>query len=252
MIKGLYSAASAMLANLYRQGLLAHNVSNVDTPGFKQVLTALDDFKQSEVIFPTDTNLSDSPLQWIGNLGLGVETAPDITDFEQGGLRHTGQSLDFAIEGAGFFRIQTPDGERYTRDGRFVRDIENNLVTIEGYQVLDDGGQPINLPDGDIVVSPDGTIMVNGQTIAKLGLASFENPVQELTRDLPNLFAAEGGPTSDVYGSVSQGYLEMSNANTAQLMTQMVSVTRAYEAAQKMVQTQDELLGKTISTLGSV
>ncbi|MGB9521474.1 MAG: flagellar hook-basal body protein [Anaerolineales bacterium] len=252
MIKGLYSAASAMLANLYRQGLLAHNVSNIDTPGFKQVLTSLDDFKQTAVISPTDTSLSDSPLSWVGILGLGVENSPDITDFEQGGLRHTGQSLDFAIEGPGFFRVQTPDGERYTRDGRFVRDLDNNLVTIDGYQVLDDGGQPINLPDGDIAVSPDGSITVNGQTVAKIGLAAFENPTQELTRDLPNLFMAEGGPTSDVYGSISQGYLEMSNANPAQLMTQMVSVTRAYEAAQKMVQTQDELLGKAISTLGSV
>ncbi len=252
MIKGLYSAASAMLANLYRQGLLAHNVANVDTPGFKQALTNLNDFKESQVIYPTDANLNNSPLQWIGNLGLGVQTTPDITDFQQGGLRHTGQALDFAIEGEGFFRIQTPDGERYTRDGRFVRDLENNLVTIDGYQVLDDGGQPINLPDGDVAVSPDGTIMVNGQTVAKIGLASFENPAQELIRDLPNLFAAEGGPTSDIYGSIAQGYLEMSNANPAQIMTQMVSVTRAYEAAQKMVQTQDELLGKTISTLGSV
>ena len=252
MIKGLYSAASAMLANLYRQGLLAHNVSNVDTPGFKQVLTSLDDFKQSQVIYPTDTDLSDSSLGWIGNLGLGVETAPDITDFEQGGLRHTGESLDFAVEGGGFFRVQTPDGERYTRDGRFTRDLDNNLVTIDGYQVLDDGGQPINLPDGDISVSSDGSIFVNGETAAKIGLAAFENPLLELTRDLPNLFAAEGGSTSDVAGTIAQGYIEMSNANPTQLMTQMVSVTRAYEAAQKMVQTQDELLGKTISTLGSV
>ncbi|MFZ5808661.1 MAG: flagellar hook-basal body protein [Chloroflexota bacterium] len=251
MIKGLYSAASAMLANLFRQGLLAHNVSNVDTPGFKQVMTTLEEFKQSAVIYPPGPTAGNPALSYIGNLGLGVDTVPEITDYEQGGLRHTGHIYDFAIQGNGFFRVQTPNGERYTRDGRFYRDVDGNLVTLDGYQVLDDGGQPINLPDGELAVSPDGSMTVNGQSMGSLGIASFENPAAELTRDLPNCFAAEAGPTSEERGTVAQGYLEMSNANPAQLMTQMVAVTRAYEAAQKMVQTQDELLGKAINSLGS-
>ncbi len=251
MIKGLYAAASAMLANLYRQGLLAHNIANVDTPGFKQVLTSLDEFKETAMIYPPGPTAGWANLSWIGNFGLGVQTASEITDFLQGGLRHTGHAFDFAIQGAGFFRVQTPDGERYTRDGRFYRDVDGNLVTVDGYQVLDEGGQPINLPEGELSISPAGVIMVNGQTIARLGLAAFEDPSVELTRDGSNYFAAEGGPTSDAVGTVVQGYLEMSNANPAQLMTQMIAVARAYEAAQKMVQTQDELLGKAISSLGT-
>jgi len=251
MIKGLYSAASAMLANLYRQGLLAHNIANVDTPGFKQVLTSLEDFKETVMIYPPGPTAGLANLRWIGNFGLGVQNSTEVTDFLQGGLRHTGHNFDFAIQGAGFFRIQTPDGERYTRDGRFYRDIDGNLVTVDGYQVLDEGGQPINLPEGELSVSPEGVILVNGQTVATLGLAAFEDPTAELTRDGSNYFAAEGGPTSDAVGSVAQGYLEMSNANPAQLMTQMIAVARAYEAAQKMVQTQDELLGKAINSLGT-
>jgi flagellar basal body rod protein FlgG len=250
MIKGLYSAASAMIANLTRQGILAHNVANLDTPGFKEILVSMDDWAQVPVIYPPgSTDLGD--LSWIGDLGLGVETSPEVTDYNQGGLQKTDQPYDFSIQGPGFFRIQTPDGERYTRDGRFERDIDGNLVTIDGYQVVDDAGQPINLPEGVTAVSLDGSIMVNGQSIAKIGLAAFENPDTELKRDLPNMFIAEGGATSDFTGTIQQGYLEMSNTNPSQLMTQMVAVARAYEAAQKMVQTQDELLGKTISQLGT-
>jgi flagellar basal-body rod protein FlgF len=250
MIKGLYSAASAMIANLTRQGILAHNVSNMDTPGFKEILVSMDDWSQVPVLYPPgSTSLGDMSL--IGNLGLGVETSQEITDFNQGGLQQTNQPFDFSIQGSGFFRVQTPDGERYTRDGRFTRDVDGNLVTVDGYQVMDDTGQAINLPEGDLEVSPDGTLAVNSQNIAKLGLAAFEDPSTELKRDLPNLFIAEGGATSENTGTVQQGFLEMSNTNPSQLMTQMVAVARAYEAAQKMVQTQDELLGTAISRLGN-
>jgi flagellar basal body rod protein FlgG len=261
MIKGLYSAASAMLANLSRHGTLSHNVSNLDTPGFKQVLVSLDDFIETSVVDPPgptagarslrQTSLRQTSLRRIGDLGLGVESTPEMVDFSPGGLRFTGQPLDLALQGPGFFRIQTPNGERYTRDGRFVRDVEGSLVTVDGYPVLDDGGQPIELPAGDLFISGDGALMVNGTEAARLGLAAFDNPESELERDLPNTFSAAGAPTGEELGSVHQGYLEMSNANPAQLMTQMVAVSRAYEASQQMVQTQDELLGKTINSLGS-
>ncbi len=252
MIKGLYSAASAMLANLARQGALAHNIANLNTPGFKQVLTPLQDFIQTAEITPFGPTATAQPLRWIGNLGLGVEALPEETDYSDGALQETGQPYDLAIHGPGFFRIQTPNGERYTRDGRFDRDAAGNLVTLDGYPVLDTGGQPINLPEGDLSVALDGTLMVNGQAAGQLGLASFADPAAELTRDLPNLFAAAGAPTGQEIGLVQQGVLEMANANPANLMTQMVAVTRAYEAAQTMVKTQDELLGKTISSLGGV
>ena len=93
-------------------------------------------------------------------------------------------------------------------------------------------------------------MLVNGEEVAQIGIAVFEDPATELTRDLPNTFAAAGEPTGEEEASVIQGYLEMSNVDPASLMTQMVSVARAYEAAQQMVQSEDELLGKTIATLG--
>jgi flagellar hook-basal body protein len=127
MIKGLYSAVSAMLANLSRHGTLSHNVSNLDTPGFKQVLVSLDDFVETAVVDPPGPTTGARRLRRIGDLGLGVESSPEMVDFTPGGLRFTGQPLDLALQGAGFFRIQTPNGERYTRDGRFIRDVEGSL-----------------------------------------------------------------------------------------------------------------------------
>lgn len=250
MIKGLYSAASAMIANLTRHGALAHNVSNLDTPGFKQILVSMDDFMQTSVIYPPGPTTGFTQLEQIGELGLGVEASPEITDFSPGSWRATAQALDLAIQGPGFFRVQTPNGERYTRDGRFQRDTNGNLVTVDGYFLLDSAGQPITIPEGDPAIAADGTIVVDGQPAGQIGLASFANPAQELERDLPNTFSAPGGPTGEELGIIQQGYLEMANANPAQLMSQMVAVGRAYEAAQKMVQTQDELLGKAISSLG--
>jgi flagellar basal-body rod protein FlgF len=254
MIKGFYAAASAMIANITRHGILSHNVANLNTPGFKQVMVSMEDWAQTGVVVPPGPTAGPAGLRWVGELGLGVEVTPETTDFTPGGLRLTGQPLDVAIQGAGFFRVQTPDGERYTRDGRFDRDIQGNLVTVDGYKVLNDGGQPITLPEGEVSIAPDGTITVNGAAAGRLGLATFANPEAELTRDLPNTFVAVGGAapttTGQPLGSVAQGYLEMSNANPAQLMTQMVAVSRAYEAAQQMVQNQDEMLGKAINTLG--
>ncbi|MBN1536726.1 MAG: flagellar hook-basal body protein [Anaerolineales bacterium] len=250
MIKGIYAAASAMVANLNRQSTLSHNIANMDTPGFKQILISLDDFMDTSVLLPQSSSHTATNSKYIGELGLGTQTDQEKTDFSQGGLRETGEELDFAINGEGFFRVMTPDGERYTRDGRFVRDIDGNLVTVDGYKVLDESGAEINIPLGTVSVVADGTLQVDGTDAGKIGIASFVDPQAELTRDIGNTFIADGAPTGEEFGSIQQGYLEMSNANSADLMTQMVAVARAYEAAQQLVSTQDELLSKTMSYLG--
>ena len=252
MIKGLYAAASAMLAGVTQQQNLAHNAANLDTPGFKQTLSSLTEFMQTSVVFPSETSLSATNSTYLGNLGLGVETSPLDTDFSEGPLNSTGNSYDVAISGAGFFHIKTSQGDRYTRDGRFVRDASGQLVTLDGNQVLGKNGQPIKIPDGQVGIGTDGTISVDGKNIGQLGLAAFKDPATELERGENNLYIAQGSPTSQTVGQIEQGFLESSNVNSAQLMTQMIAVSRSYEAAQKMVQTQDDLLGKTISSLGKV
>jgi flagellar basal-body rod protein FlgF len=262
MIKGLYSAASAMIAGLNRQNILSHNIANLETPGFKQIMTSLDDYLQTQVITtkpkdaanPLPTAVYDmlgvSRTRWVGNLGLGVQTTPETTDFNTGSLYSTDQPLDLAIQGSGFFRIQTPNGEHYTRDGRFTRDSAGTLVTVDGYKVLGVNGQPITLPDGEINVTPDGTIYVNNQQIARIGIVTFTNPETELVRDMPNMFISTGTPLTTGVGTIEQGFLEAANVDTAQVTTQMIEIARFYEAAKQMVSVQDELLGRAISILG--
>ncbi len=251
MIKGLYSAVSAMVMNAARQQVLSHNVANLQTPGFKQVLTTVEDFMQNQSVYTSENSLNQS-VDYIGTLGLGTQIGAEYIDYQQGALLDTGNPLDFALEGNGFFSVKTPDGNRYTRDGRFLRDADNTLVTIEGFQVLDDAGQAIQLPEGEISVNPDGALSVNGTAVAQLGIGVFANPDTDLQHTEGNLFTGPAASTSQDAARVVQGYLEGSNANPSQLMTQLVEVGRSYEAAQNMVRNQDELLGRTIASLGRI
>ena len=251
MIKGLYSAVSALVMNAFRQQTISHNIANMQTPGFKQILASAGDFMQDQAVF-TNGNLSANKVEYVGTLGLGTQIGLEFIDYEQGALVSTDNPLDLALEGNGFFTVRTPDGDRYTRDGRFLRDSDNMLVTVDGYQVLDDAGQPIELPDGDVSVSSEGVISVNGEEVATLGIGVFEDPRAELEHTEGNLFTGPAASTGDEVPRVAQGYLESSNANPSQLMTQLVEVARSYEAAQKLVQNQDELLGKTIASLGRI
>lgn len=253
MIKGLYSAVSAMVMNAARQQVLSHNIANIQTPGFKQVLTTVGDFMQDKQAYTSPVMTNASTVSYLGLMGLGSMIDQEYVDFQQGSFMDTGNSLDFALQGEGFFRVQTPDGEeRYTRDGRFLRDSDNTLVTVEGYQVLDSNGQAITLPDGEVQVTIDGTISVNGTEAGQLGIGVFATPDEELERAEGNYFTGPAASTGDAVPQVVQGFLEASNANPSQLMTQLVEVARSYEAAQKMVQNQDELLGRTIASLGRI
>jgi flagellar basal-body rod protein FlgF len=251
MIKGLYAAASAMLANFNRQSIIAHNAANIDTPGFKETLTSMQTFRSTSVVTQPAVSAASPILQLIGSVGLGVDTTPEVTDFNPGGLQSSTQPFDLAINGAGFFRVKTPNGERYTRDGRFTRDSAGNLVTVDGYQVLNNSGAAITFQqDGVISVAGDGTITVDGAVVGQVGLAVFKDPKTQLTRDLANTFKAGSAPTTTGGGTIQQYFLEMSNADPASLITQMTTVSRAYEAAQKLVSIQDELLGQSLQSIG--
>ena len=249
MIKGLYSAVSALVMNTAKQQLLSHNIANMDTPGFKQVLVDATTFMQDQQVYSQETSSGQNP-SYLGLLGLGTQVADEYVDLSQGTLDNTGNQLDFALQGNGFFTVKTPDGTRYTRDGRFIRDAKNNLVTVDGYQVLDDTGKAITLPDGDVSVASDGAITVAGKAVAKLGIGEFAKPETELKRTEGNLFTGPAASTGKDVPQVVQGAIETSNADPARMMTQLSEVARSYEAAQKLVQNQDELLGKAIQYLG--
>jgi flagellar basal body rod protein FlgG len=252
MIKGLYSAVSAMIMNANRQQVLSHNVSNMEVPGFKQILSTAEDYLQTSVADPMDILEDRDSVREVGMLGLGVKNGQEMIDFSQGGIQITNNIYDLAIQGTGFFHIKTPEGDRYSRDGRFIRDASGILVTTEGYQVLGKNSQTIKIPDGQVEIGSAGEILINGVAASQLDFVEFEKPEEMLEHDQGNLFKANGTPTAAKNSSIIQGALETSNVNSAQVMTQMIEILRAYEAAQQMVQNQDELLGKTISSLGRI
>ena len=154
MIKGLYSAVSAMVMNAARQQVLSHNIANMETPGFKQIFTSVNDFMQKQAVYANGA--SGSP-NYVGTLGLGSQIGREFVDFEQGALQETENPLDFAIrQGNGFFRVQTPDGVRYTRDGRFLRDADNNLVTVEVSKFWTMPATPFSYPMEKFLLHPMG------------------------------------------------------------------------------------------------
>jgi flagellar basal-body rod protein FlgF len=267
MIKGLYSAVSAMITGLDRQALITHNAANIDTPGFKQIMMTMEEFEQTGVFTAQkSTNPASAfggkvgfdenrfvDINYVGSHGLGVETALEETNLTQGALLNTEEPLDLAIEGSGYFKLQTPDGIVYTRDGRFNLNANREVVSVDGHYLMDENNQVITIPEGSIIeVDASGTFFIDDQEVTKVTLVSFENELEVLERASDNTFTATIEPNGETIGSISQGYLESSNVNIAQLMTQMVSVVRSYEAAQQLVTIQDQLLGRSISTLGRI
>ena len=248
MIKGIYAAVSAMIAGVNKQALKAHNAANLNTPGFKQVFTTTQEFQQTEV-FRSEPENPNRPLSSIGQLGLGVMTTEIRTKFSNGALQATNQPFDFAIQGEGFFRIMTAEGERYTRDGRFIRDANSSLVTIEGNHVLDISGKSIRIDDDELSETHFSGALVQSTLTSQLGIAEFSHPETQLQKDGGNNYKALVDPMATTSNTtIYQGFLETSNVNAVDLMIS----ARTYEAAQKLVQTQDELLGKSISTLGKL
>ena len=176
------------------------------------------------------------------------------TNCQQGSLRITDNPYDVAIDGPGYIPVTSPDGEiQYTRDGAFIIDKDNYLVTSEGYKVLDTNGEYININDNEFGISVSGQISSNnGEIIGNLLISSFDNP-ETLNKIGGNMLEASPNSVSREFdGEIQQGYLEMSNVNTVSEMVNMIAISRAYEANQKVLQSQDEMLGKAVSDVGRV
>ena len=173
------------------------------------------------------------------------------TYLTQGGLTMTGGALDLAIEGEGFFTIETPDGQAYTRAGHFTPNAAGELVTVDGLRLLDAGGAPVFVPAeaAQIAVSRDGTISADGQPLAQLGLVVPDDP-SELRRSTGVLHEIQGDTRPVADPVILQGFLEDSNVNPITEMARMIEVQRAYETGQKFLDREDERIRNVVSTLG--
>lgn len=248
MIRGIYTSGLGMTRETKRLDVISNNLANASTTGFKTDGTVQGTFKQKL----NDVMVSGSRID-IANY------TPDIvrsyTSYTQGSLSSTGNPTDLAIsnDDHAFFSVENGEGkELYTRDGGFTIDRDRFLVTTEGYKVVGENGY-INLSDDNFSIGIDGTITNDrGEKLGKLKITAFDNP-ETLTKVGNNLLSSDvDSVEKDFKGEIQQGYLEMSNVNTVNEMVNMISVSRAYEANQKVLQTQDEMLGKAVSDVGRV
>lgn len=238
MIKGIYTVASGMLPQITKIEVLSNNLANMNTVGFKKdkVFTEVLNEQQSVRI-----------LKNPGTPALGVEQAIDLSE---GSFQQTGNRLDFAIRGNGFFVIDTPRGLRYTRNGNFTLALDGTVVTKEGYPVMGTDGR-IQLPDlqrlsdVDIHVNETGEVMIDNKNMGKLQVVSFGN-MTVLKKDGNTLFRVDEGdaPQQATIGeySVLQGFLEESNVEGIDEMIIMIELNRNFESGQKAIQAQDETL----------
>ncbi len=250
MIKGLYSAFTAMAAAWQYQDMLANNIANSTTVGFKRevgVQQSFADLLLSQQM-PVPAPLSARIQAVVGQIGSGTFVAEASTDFARGTFQPTGGELDLALDN-GFFAVEAPDGGVfYTRDGRFNRDANGDLVTSHGYYVLDDSGAHINLPPDAVSIASDGSITSRaGDPVAKLQVVDFA-PAQ-LTRAGEAYFTSTA-PATFIDGGVRQGYLEASNTDLVEEMTTLLAVERTYQANQTLLSTLDGTLNQAAGTVG--
>lgn len=233
MDKGIFVALSGAVLQERRMEVLADNLANVNTTGYKG----------QRPLF--EAALSDEFR--IRNFGRLREVA---TDHGQGLLQRTERNLDMAIRGEGFFVVETPTGKGYTRDGSFVTGKDGELLTREGYAVLGADG-PVRLSGADVSVDAVGRIKSAGSTLATLRLASF-NDLGMLRREGSVYRAMPGAQEQPMSPNtqVEQGYIETSNVNAVKAMTTMIEAMRSYETHSKVIQSIDEETRKTIEEVG--
>jgi flagellar basal-body rod protein FlgF len=239
----MYVALSRQMTLRREMDIIANNIANSDTTGFK-VESAMVRTDASD-----KARMVDGPKTLKFVLDDGV-----IRDFTQGALNKTGGAFDLAVEGQGFFKVQTAAGERYTRDGRFTISAEGKLTTQAGDPVLGESGEiVVNAEDGAVTISPDGVVSQKGEAIGKLGVVTFED-LSALSKDGNNLLRNTSNiqPEPATAARVRQGMLESSNVNSIRQITRMIEVSRAYESMARTIEGSSELSRRSVERLGRV
>lgn len=248
MLRGLYTAATGMIAESVRTDVIANNVANVNTTGYKKDNAISAEFEA--ILLKRINDGEEVPV--VGQLGRGAFVDQIATIHEQGSTQQTGNTYDLSINGNGFFVIETPQGERYTRNGSFTRSSTGELVTMNGQRVLDQNGLPVNVPDGgNVTIGSMGELSVDNEPITTLGFVDFADH-GALLKLGDSLFSAPQQQPIAPSGFILQGALETSNVNTVSEMVNLINAYRAYESNSKAVVTQDKLLDKAVNEVGKV
>lgn len=268
MLRGFYTAASGMITQQRKTDLLTNNMANANTPGFKSDQSMIRAFPEmllqrlDSKSLPVNNSLSLSKFQPIGGLNTGVYMQETIPKFLQGDLKETELKTDLALidlngnTSSSFFKVQDASGQvKYTRNGNFTIDSDGFLTTASGLYVLNDQNRPIQLPDDQFTVSNNGVITSNGNQVGRLGIAYTNNP-DALMKEGDGLYRTENEeqlPNAvDNQFRIQQGYIERSNVDVSQTMTEMLSAYRSFEANQKVLQAYDRSMEKTVNEIGRV
>lgn len=239
MLKGLKTAALGMEALAKAQDVIANNIANINTAGFKKDIAVFKSF--NEVLEDSKKKLPYAPP------GCAID---EITiDTAQGSLQKTDNPYDFAITGKGFFSVETPDGTRYTRAGSFAPNGKGELVTPEGYPLLGKAGI-VTVPDGKIVaITKDGKIMIDGNEANQIIITSFSEGTK-MEKTGSNMLKVTDGEEVGSTGEMQPGYLEMSTVNAVEEMVAMIETMRSFETAQKAIHLEDTILDKAVNSVG--
>ena len=253
MMNSLWIAKTGMTAQQTNLDVISHNLSNVSTTGFKRNFAVFQDLmyqNQRQVGAQTGDN---TQLPTGLHVGLGVNVGSISRNFMQGALTNTGNALDIAINGQGFFQVQMPDGTTgYTRAGNFTRSSTGDVVTSEGYPLV----PAINLQIGDTLdIGPNGQVSITRAGVTTVGpqiqLANFVNPAgleplgNNLYRETVASGAPEAGnPLTNSLGEIRHKFLENSNINVVEELVSMIQTQRAYEMNSKAISTSDQMLAK--------
>ena len=231
-----YTALTRQAGLLREMQIIANNIANANTTGYRAEGTVF-----SEHVMALGP---DAP-----SLSMATAAVRD-TVMQQGTLSQTGGAFDLAIEGDGFFLIETPEGQRLTRAGAFSPNGDGDLVTMDGHPVLDAGGAPVFIPAGagPVAIGPDGTISAGGQPIGQIGLFLPVDPL-DLRREGGVMFAAPAGTEPAPDARMVQGFVEDANVNPILEIGRMITVQRAYELGQQFMEAEDERVRKVIQAI---
>ncbi len=259
MENSMYSALFGALTQQHRMDIISNNLANVNTTGYKKDQSAFKDvFVRYASDYADPNRTLQDRLSWPDSKIMSqTRLTGDYIDFQQGGMEKTGNPLDMAIHGEGFFRVRTDEGQTaYTRDGSFrLNSDTGNLETSQGYELLGDGG-PIQIPDNaKVAVNEQGQVMADGEVVGNVGLVTFED-LGVLEKKGENLLQlkenaqAQELPAED--SQVRQGYLESSNVEVVKQMVNMVDTMRNFESLQRVMKNSREADEKVTRQVGTV
>lgn len=247
MLRGLYTAASGMMAQLLQNDAVANNLANINTTGFKSSTVPFGAFN--------DVMVNAMSKQWeapVGMMSMGSVAGNSHINFESGDMVETGNPMDVAIRGEGFISVQLPSGElAYTRNGQLAINGTGTLINNNGYPVVGESG-PITIPTGttSVVVKPNGEVVANGNAVGKIRINQFDD-LKKMEPIGQSLFkTTQQATTADPKTTLEQGKLERSNANAISSLLDNINGLRAYEMMQRSIHIQDQTLQKVINDVG--